>query len=256
MTNTSGLYPGLNNEGKRMNFSLVMKWNNSGKNLQGKVNVIYRGADGNNYQIKSNAINSLVAETIVEGELTFNKATISTKANLRQLLPDGSISLGGNLSLVVTAWECTSVPSGEFDRISVQLAGNGGSGIWFSSNWSGGNTIAQTLNGGKIKVGMENQKSEEIDLAENGRVGDSHVTVYPNPASGPVTFEILLGESSNAILEVYSATGRKVTNVFDGMIESDDKRIIQFNRILPEGIYFYVLKTNKQVITGKFIRTI
>jgi PKD repeat protein len=49
MTNTSGLYPGLNNAGKRMNFGLVMKWNKSGKNLQGKVNVIYRGADGYNY---------------------------------------------------------------------------------------------------------------------------------------------------------------------------------------------------------------
>jgi hypothetical protein len=233
-----------------------MKWNKSGKNLQGKVNVIYLGADGNNYQIKSNAINSLVTQTVVEGDLTFNKATISTKANLRLLLPDGSISLGGNLSLVVTAWECTSVNTGEHDRIGVQLAGNGGSGIWFSSNWSGGTTIAQTLDGGKIQVGMGNKKSDEIDIADNQLTSNSHVSVYPNPASGPVTFEILLEESSKATLDVYSVNGNKVLKVFDGMIMKGDKRIIQYNEALPEGVYFYILKTNKQVITGKFIRTI
>ncbi len=256
MTNTSGQYPGMNNAGKRMNFGLVMKWNKSGKNLQGKVNVIYLGADGNNYQIKSNAINSLVTQTVVEGDLTFNKATISTKANLRLLLPDGSLSLGGNLSLVVTAWECTSVNTGEFDRIGVQLAGNGGSGIWFSSNWFGGTTIAQTLDGGKIQVGMGKKKSDGIDIIDNELTIESYVSVYPNPASGPVTFEILLEESSRASLDVYSATGNKVAKVFDGMIESGDKRIIQYNEALPEGVYFYILKSNKEVITGKFIRTI
>lgn len=255
MTNSSGQYPGLNNEGKRMSFGLVMKWNKSGKNLQGRVNVIYRGADGNNYQIRSNAINSLVAETVVEGDLTFNKATISTKANFRQLLPDGSISLGGNLSLVITAWECTSVNSGEYDRIGVQLAGNGGSGIWFSSNWSGGTTIAQTLDGGKIHVGMENKKSGELDVAGNEISSNSHISVYPNPASGPVTFDILLEESSKVTLDVYTASGRKVTRVFDGMIESDDTRTFQYNEFLPAGVYLYILKTNKQIITGKFIRT-
>lgn len=254
MTNTSGLYPGMNNAGKRMNFGLVMKWNKSGKNLQGKVNVIYRGADGNNYQIRSNAINSIVAETVVEGDLTFNKATINTKANLKVLLPGGAVSLGGNLSLEVTAWECTSENSGEFDRISVQLAGNGGSGIWFTSNWSGGTTVPQTLDGGKIQVGMAHAKSDEANLADNGLANSSRVVVYPNPASGPVTFEVQLAESSKVNLEVYTTSGRLLSRIYNGMIESGDVRLFHYGKTLPEGVYIYILKTDKEVITGKFIR--
>ena len=254
MTNTTGLYPGLNNAGKRMNFGLVMKWNKSGKNLQGKVNVIYRGADGYNYKIKSNAINSLSVETVEEGDLTFNKATISTKANLRKLMPGGVISLGGNLSLIVTTWECVSVNTGEFDRIGVQLAGNGGSGIWFTSNWAGGNTIAQTLDGGKIQVGMNNNKSGEITEPE--LTSNSQVFVYPNPTSGPVTFEFQLEEDSKATLDVYSTSGRMVSRIFEGEVESGELRTIQYKEVLSAGVYYYILRTDNLVKTGKFIRTL
>jgi M6 family metalloprotease-like protein len=254
MTNTSGLYPGLNNEGKKMNFGLVMKWNKSGKNLQGKVNVIYKGADGYNYQIKSNAINSLYAETVEEGELSFNKATITTKATLTQLLPDGALSLGGNLTLVITAWECTSENTGEYDRIGVQLAGIGGSGIWFTSNWSAGNTLAQTLNGGKIHVGMKKQKSGEISLKDAGENFNTSVQVYPNPSSGNITFEFQLDESSEATLDIYSVSGRMISRVYEGMAEGGELKTIHYNEMLPEGVYFYILRTDKTVKTGKFIR--
>ncbi|MBW6492295.1 MAG: M6 family metalloprotease domain-containing protein [Lentimicrobium sp.] len=251
MTNSSGLYPGMNNAGKHMNFGLVMKWNKSGKNLQGKVNVIYRGADGYNYQIKSNAINSLTAQTIEEGELTFNKAVISTKAILRQLTPDGAIDLGGNLSLVITAWECTSVNSGEFDRISVQLAGNGGSGIYFTSNWAAGNTIAQTLDGGKIKVGMANLKSAEVE-AET----DPWINVYPNPSSGPVTFEFQLKENSKVTLDIYSTTGSLISRIYEAEAGGGEIYTLKYGEKLPAGAFYYVFRSDALIKTGKFIRTL
>jgi M6 family metalloprotease-like protein len=254
MTNASGLYPGLNNAGKRMNFGLVMKWNKSGKNLQGRVNVIYYGIDGYNYKIQSNAINSLHVQTVEEGDLTFNKATISTRATLRKLTPEGDIDLGGNLSLVITAWECTSENTGKFDRISVQLAGKGGSGILFTSNWYGGSTHAQTLKGGKVKVGMPHAKSGELVLVVPSLSDDSRVSVFPNPASGPVTFEVKLGKSSKATLDIYSMSGRLISRIFEGDIESGELRTIQYSESIPEGVYFYVLRTNELVKTGKFIR--
>jgi hypothetical protein len=111
-TNTTGQYPGLNNTGKKMNFGFVMKWNKSGKNLQGNVNVIYRGPDGYNYQIKSNAINSLVVGTVTG----FKTAKITTKANLKKIFPDGTYeSIAGNLSLVITAYESTTDITGKSD---------------------------------------------------------------------------------------------------------------------------------------------
>jgi len=160
----------------------------------------------------------LVAETVVEGDLTFNKARINTKANLTMLLPDGAVSLGVNLSLEVTAWECTSVNNGEFDRISVQLAGAGGSGIWFSSDWSGGTTVPQTLDGGKIQVGMTKPKADEADLADNNFSAGSRVSVYPNRGSGPVTFEVEMPGSSGQISQlIYSNIKKRLSGFLDSL---------------------------------------
>ena len=62
--------------------------------------------------------------------------SITTKANLRKLISDGTtFSLGGNLTLAVKVWDSKTDNSGNSDQISVQLSGPSGSGIWFTNNW-------------------------------------------------------------------------------------------------------------------------
>lgn len=257
MTNTSGKHPGLNNAGKRMNFGLVMKWNKSGKNLQGNINIIYRGPDGYNYQIKSNAINSLaIASKTIDG-YSYKIATITTKANLKKFTGEGTYTdLGGNHNLVVVAWDCLSDNTGKHDRISVQLLPSSGSGLLFSSNWSGGTTVAQTLNGGQIQV-QTNRAGDAIDpISAEPPTVTPHITVYPNPSAGPVNFSFVINENAKVTLEVYSVTGILVDRIFQGDVEKGIDNTAVLSKPLPEGVYTFRLIYGAHVKTGKFIKTV
>jgi hypothetical protein len=60
LSNSAGTYAGTT--GSKMNFGFNMKWNPSGKNLQGQINIIFRrlvNGEWRTYQIKSNKINSM-----------------------------------------------------------------------------------------------------------------------------------------------------------------------------------------------------
>jgi hypothetical protein len=274
MTNTSGQYPGLNNAGKKMNFGLVMKWNKSGKNLQGKVNVIYRGSDGNNYQIKSNAISSIVVTSVdntgavVTKNATYKMATISTKATLTKLTATGSVSLGGNLSLTVIAWESLTDKTGKSDRISVQLAAPSGSGMWFSSNWSGGKTVWQLLNGGKIQA-FDSQitasyitAGESSDDPRRSFVDTTHVSksefglnVYPNPFADKVSFDLRIPTDSRVTLEISNIMGIRIATVFDQHFNAGDNYRIEYTpENVSSGMLIYRLLIDGRVtFRGKLI---
>jgi hypothetical protein len=244
-----------------MNFGLVMKWNKSGKNLQGRINVIYRGidvkdvdGDGDyteklNYQIKSNAINSLSITT----PTGFRKATITTKANLKAIMDDGTeISLGGNLNFQVTAWESTTVQNGSLDRISVQLDGAGGSGIYFSSNWSGSATTWQTLNGGKIQVksGIQLKGGSGEDA-----VAGNELSVYPNPFHTTATVRFSVADAENVTIVVTNSLGRVVRELVSEDVTAGEYNITwdglgAENQELSSGVYYITLTT------GSFVKTV
>ena len=274
MTNTSGQYPGLNNAGRKMNFGLVLKWNKSARNLQGKVNIIYRGTDGNNYQIKSNAISSIVVTSVdntgkvVAKNATYKMATISTKATLTKLTSKGNVSLGGNLSLTVIAWESLTDKTGKSDRISVQLAAASGSGMLFSTNWSGGKTVWQLLNGGKIQV-FDTQKT--ASYISTGDSSDDHrkpfadttfitksefgLNVYPNPFTDKVIFDLRMQADSRVTLEICNIMGIRITTVFDQHFNAGDSYRIEYTpENVSSGMFIYRLLLDGRVaFTGKLI---
>ncbi|MFE3849446.1 LamG-like jellyroll fold domain-containing protein [Flavobacterium sp. LB3P45] len=260
--NSAGTYAGTS--GKRMNFGFVMKWNPSGKNLQGKVNIIYRrmvNGVQRIYQIKGTSIGSLVVEnvdnsgvTATGSAITFRRATISTKANLNDITdPLSPISLGGNLSLVMTAWESTTVNTGALDRVGVQLSGTGSAGLLFSSNWSGGKTIWQTLNGGKIQVrnlstsAVIASKSTETDkLAEPVLF---NVIAYPNPTRHNFTLVVEGGSNEKIEVMLYNILGRTLKH-----IEKNDRQDIIFGEELPTGAYIVILKQGENQKTIKLLK--
>ena len=259
MSNSSGIYAG--DAGRKMNFGLVMKWNKSGKNLQGNINVIYRREDGN-YQIKSNAINSLVIENVdntgkvVSGSaVTFRRATISTKANFKRLNPDGTYTdLGGNLNLIVTAWESTTVKTGASDRIGLQLAGTNGTGINFSSNWSSGNTVAQQLSGGKIQVQTPTTKSAEIATATEVLPTEPTIKAYPNPFTDKLNIEFSNETNTHARLEIYNVTGSRLETLFDSNIQSGELYNIEYlPKLVSSQMVFYHLILGDKTYVGKAI---
>jgi hypothetical protein len=134
-----------------MNFGYNVKFNKSGSNLQGHVNVIVRQKVGSTwkvYQIKSNSISSLSQNINNTG--TGGTALFASKANLTDITnPLNPIALGGNLSLEMQLNDVGE--PGSSDTIGFTLW-SGSNTLLFSNNWVGGKTVQQLLGGGNLQV--------------------------------------------------------------------------------------------------------
>jgi parallel beta-helix repeat protein len=127
----------------KTNFGFNVKFNKKLTNLQGRVNIIIRQGD-RVYQIKTNAMWSLV----VDPE-TSNDAIFVSKANLMDITdPYNPISISGNLTLLISLTD--SGNSVTADSIGITLWD--GNDLWFSSNWTGTETLEQLLAGGNLTI--------------------------------------------------------------------------------------------------------
>ena len=140
---STGLYAG--GAGLKTNFGFNVKYNKSGKNLQGNVNVIIRAVGGKVYQIKGNQMDTLTADT--------NKGTAyyTGKANVTDITnPLSPISLGGGHSFQMKLTD--KGEPGSTDTIGITLYANNTGALLFSSNWNGTTTIEQLIRGGNLVV--------------------------------------------------------------------------------------------------------
>jgi hypothetical protein len=130
--------------GTRLNFGFNVKYNKAKTNLQGQANIIFRRG-GHTYQIKSNAISSLmVNSTGTKGTASFiSKASLNDVTN-----PFSPIALLGGLTLTLTMTD--NGEPGSADTIGIQVM-DGGT-LVFSSTWSGVTTTQKLLNGGNLVV--------------------------------------------------------------------------------------------------------
>lgn len=135
---STGTYAG--DAGLKTNFGLNVKYNKSGTNLQGNVNIIVR-SQGRVYQIKSNSITSLSQTQLANNGGAL--ATFNSKATLADITnPTSPIALGGNLNLQIQALD--KGEPGSNDQIAATLYD--GTTLLFST---GGQ---KALAGGNIQV--------------------------------------------------------------------------------------------------------
>ena len=124
-----------------------VKFNKTGKSLQGNVNIIVRATDGHVYQFKSNAIDSLNISSPTAG---VTKATFTSKANVKDITdPNNPISLGGNKLLQIEMTD--NGEPGSTDTIAITLSDPAG-GLLFSGKWNGTRSLEQLLGGGNLQV--------------------------------------------------------------------------------------------------------
>ncbi|PKP46131.1 MAG: hypothetical protein CVT94_15715 [Bacteroidetes bacterium HGW-Bacteroidetes-11] len=254
--NSAGTYAGTS--GSKMNFGFNMKWNPSGRNLQGNINVIFRryvNGEWKKYQIRSNKINSMAVNL---SDPNYKKAIISTKATLRDITdPLNPVSLGGNLNLAMDAYESTLVSNGSMDKIVVTLSGNGGQGILFSSQWIGTGPVAQIINGGKIHVrsngpsGKSNISADDFAKSEQASM---EVKIRPNPFDNQTTIEFELAETLESRLEIRDNSGRIVAVLFNGVLQSGQHSFTFDASGLSNGVYYYKLISGNDVRSGKIIK--
>ncbi len=181
LTSSSGLKAG--DAGSKNNFGFNVKFNSSGTNLQGNINIIVRRTELSDgiqhvYQIKGNSMTSLSTPPNMPGVATFNgKASIQDITN-----PLYVISVDGNATLQVNMTDNGDPGSWITpDTIGITVWNKSG-GMWFSSNWNGTSTIPQPLGNG---YGMGN-----VVVHSNGQV-------LGGPAQGPGSNQVL----TNAMLE-------------------------------------------------------
>jgi len=167
-TNTSGTYAGDAN--RKTNFGFNVKYNKSGTNLQGNVNIIDRKGT-KVYQFKSNSLTSLGVQywdttlnsgvggwALVPGGACANNfnasaqcpiaATFQGKANLNDVTLPTPVSLGGNLTLQMALTD--KGEPGSFDTMAITISD--GSTMLFSSMWNGTQTAQKALDGGNLVV--------------------------------------------------------------------------------------------------------
>jgi hypothetical protein len=166
-TNTAGQYAG--DAGRKTNFGFNVKYNKSGTNLQGNINIIVRkGAKV--YQFKSNSLASLgvkyckadatgaiIAGSCVAGAPTGTcttnasltcpiTATSQGKANMNDVTLPTAVSMDGNLTLQMQLTDRGE--PGSFDTMAITVSD--GSNMLFSSKWDGTQTVEKTLDGGNL----------------------------------------------------------------------------------------------------------
>ena len=120
-------------------------------------------------------------------------------------------------------------------------------GCGISTPRSGVITVGTTLKAGIISNVLE-------PVNKNATQAKNELKVYPNPSTGPVTFEFRINENAKVSLDVFGLSGKRIARIFDADVESDVTQTVHFDESLPSGVYVYVLKWNDQVITGKLIR--
>ena len=195
-------------------------------------------------------------QVVTAAAATFRRATISTKANLRDITdPLNPISLGGNLTFTVVGWESTTVNTGALDRISVLLLGGGSTGVLFASSYSGGAAQWTQLAGGKIQARNPSVPTPPITSASESNNGAQveqvkeglNVKVYGNPSETQFT---LIAESrfdktiSVKVMDVNGRILERKENLMPG-------QLIRFGSNYKIGTYFAEIRQGelRKIIT-------
>jgi len=89
--------------------------------------------------------------------------------------------------------------------------------------------------------------------AEAATIGQLKVSTYPNPYRNNVRFVIESPVSGQAILDVYNIAGQKIQTLFNGHIEANETRMIDYKPAVANGMMIYTLRIGNRQVTGKLI---
>jgi hypothetical protein len=249
--------------GIRSNFGVNVKYNKSGGQPKGNVNIIFRKTVGGvlrTYQVKSNAINSVG----IGGDDALKMGQFISKANLTDITdPLSVISLGGNLDLNITMSDRGE--PGSQDAIGVTLYGTGGN-LWYSSKWVVYETVEQPLAAGNIVIKGANVGTASAPSFRYTNAGTpelkatddeypdlsaySNVTAYPNPSSNQFTLNIPTSKQKNVVIKVTDVAGTVKEIINNVTLQSN----ISIGSNYPPGTYFVEIHQGEEKRRLKLIK--
>jgi hypothetical protein len=213
-SNSAGRY--ASDPGTKNNFGFNVKYNKSGKNLQGKLNFIVRRMESGilkTYQIKGNVMTSLS----IQGG-TPAKAVYNGKANITDITnPLAPEAVNGNMTLQVEMTDRGEPGTSDSYALTVW---NDNGGLAYSSNWNGTRSAEQVLAGGNLQVrgsaakvsapGMEADQMLDQEMSPLNRKPVLQVKVLPNPSPNRFTLNLSGGSNEPIQLRVTDVLGRVV----------------------------------------------
>jgi hypothetical protein len=258
LSNSSGLKAGDANS--RNNFGFNVKFNSSGTNLQGNMNIITRRTENGVlrvYQIKGNVMSSL---SVNVSSMPY-KATFNGKASIRDITdPLNTFDVDGNATLQVTMTD--NGEPGSSDQIGITVWSKNG-GLWFASNWDGTRTTEKLLAGNsslKVKGGSSSRMNSDSTNSEDNNndpdilTKDEPLKIYPNPNTGMFTVEICKNNITDETnIEVRNELGQIIYKQVPPITNGCVKETIQLNSQLPSGIYFIQVRIGKKTETTRII---
>ncbi|MFK7771769.1 MAG: T9SS type A sorting domain-containing protein [Saprospiraceae bacterium] len=133
--------------------------------------------------------------------------------------------------------------------------------ITFTAKKDGRLSNYLTINSKKInaEVYVENRNGIEFWNAALSFKNETHnaisntFTILPNPFSEKTTFNFSLENAENVELEIFDTNGRLVFSQQKNMLAGENQIEILKANLPINGIYFYKIKTNNNVNTGKII---
>lgn len=120
----------------------------------------------------------------------------------------------------------------------------------FDHTWTFEGTFKLTLRQVSAEGCTGDLQSGEVIVNSAG----CDIKIFPNPIFGPdVSFQLSQPAGSVVTIDLFSMDGRWVCRVFDGYIPGGISKTIMYRNLLPQGIYPYQVRTEKQIINGRII---
>jgi len=88
-----------------------------------------------------------------------------------------------------------------------------------------------------------------------------HSTAWPNPSAGPVNIGFYLPNDNQVKVEIYSASGKLIGNIFESSLQKGEHQVTwdgcdAGGNVCPSGIYLYRITAGKAHSTGAVVRTV
>jgi hypothetical protein len=254
--------------GLKNNFGFNIKTNKSGK-LQGNWNTVIRRREGDKvvvYQVKSNTANNLNV-TKVANTTRYRADMTFTQANFKNLTCDVCPVDANNGTVLVTVYD-NGEPGAGVDQIFITIRDKDGK-VWYTSDASANHNLSftnyQLLNQGNIQVhalGSVKTSAFTVSTQTTGSdiakietpVAKLDVSASPNPFTDRIRFTIRAPKAGRATLEVYNMLGQKVGIAFEGLLNDNETRTVEFNAPANHrSNLIYTFRMNGEQINGKLI---
>jgi len=98
-------------------------------------------------------------------------------------------------------------------------------------------------------TGLDETTNDRDRLSDGFQIGQS----YPNPFNPATTIPVQLRQAAEVTVDVYDSTGRLVEKIFQGRLSSG-RHLVRFDAAgHASGVYYYRVKADRQVYTGKMV---